>query len=439
MLIFYNSLTRKNELFCPINKQEVNIYLCGPTVYDDLHIGNIRSLIFFDMLKRYLKIFYSKINLVVNITDIDDKIILKALKEGKTEKEISLKYKNAFLILLQKLNIDTIDILPLVTDYIDDIVLYIQKLIEKDYAYFTNDGIYFRVRLSSCYGFLSNQNLNKLRKNSRKELDNKKENPEDFILWKKTNIGVKYKSPWFEGRPGWHTECVVMIKKIFNNTIDIHGGGHDLKFPHHENEQVQFFANENKKLANFFLHIGNVEYQQQKMSKSLGNIVLAKELLNKIEPNVLKLFFLSYHFLQPINYDYVLIENCIIKYNKIVNILNKNNFQFLLNKIFYLKKNTFHIEQFHLIMKNNINTPNVITLIEKLFKDMNKNKKNLFFLSELQNTIIYILENLGIKIILKKFTKRHIKYYLMWKKYKKQKKFYKSDFFRDFLLKEGII
>ncbi|WBL31287.1 cysteine--tRNA ligase [Candidatus Phytoplasma sacchari] len=439
MLFFYNSLTGKKEAFIPINKEKVNIYLCGPTVYDDLHIGNIRSLIFFDMLKRYLKSLYFEVKLVVNITDIDDKIIHKSLKKKKTEKEISSKYTKAFFCLLHKLDIDTIDSLPLITNNISYIVSYISKLIDKGYAYFTDYGIYFRVHMISQYGNLSKQNLNKLRKNIRKDYDNQKENPEDFILWKKTDIGVTYKSPWFDGRPGWHTECVVLIKKIFNDTIDIHGGGNDLKFPHHENEQAQFFASENKNLANFFIHVNNVEYNNQKMSKSLGNIILAKDLLKKIEPNVLRLFFLSYHFLQPINYNSELIEKFNLKYKKIIFCLNKNNFNFLLNNICHNKKNIFYIKEFNYFMKNNLNTPNVLTLIEKLLKEINKKNKDLLYVLELQNTLIYILNILGIKIILKKFSQIDLKNYLLWKKYKNKKDFKKSDFFRNILKKKGII
>lgn len=230
-------------------------------------------------------------------------------------------------------------------------------------------------------------------------------------------------------------------KKVFKgDTIDIHGGGNDLKFPHHENEQAQFWVSENKKqLANFFIHIGNVEYKNQKMSKSLGNVILVKDLLKKIHPNVLKLFFLSYHFLQPINYSWELIEKFVVKYNKIIFLLNKNNFQFLFHDIKCYEINNFYIEKFHLIIQNNLNTPNVLTLIEKLLKEINKIKKDLFCLSKLQNTLIYILNNLGIVIVLKKFTNEHIKKYFMWEDYKKTKNFKKADLLRVFLQKEGII
>ncbi|KXT29048.1 cysteine--tRNA ligase [Candidatus Phytoplasma oryzae] len=439
MLIIYNSLTEKKEIFIPIKKDIINIYVCGPTVYDHLHIGNIRSLIFFDMFKRYLKFLNLKVNLIVNITDIDDKIINKSVEKQKTEKEISSKYINHFFSLLTRFSINTINYFPLVTNHISDIILYIQKLIKTGYAYFTDYGIYFRVHLISNYGILSKQKINKLKKNVRKELDNQKENYEDFILWKKTDVGVQYSSPWFPGRPGWHTECVVMIKNFFRTTIDIHGGGNDLKFPHHENEQAQFWATDKKKLANFFIHIGNVEYNNQKMSKSLGNVILVKDLIKKIEPNVLKLLFLSYHFLQPINYNDDLINNFIKKYDKIVSILNKNNFQLLLNNIINSEKKYFYIKKFHSIMENNLNTPNIITLIEELLKEINKNKKDFFCLSKLQNTLIYILDNLGIKIHLKKISKKQIKIYFLWQQSKKKKKFQKADFLRNILKKDNII
>jgi cysteinyl-tRNA synthetase len=439
LLKIYNSLTKKKEYFSPLEKDKVNIYVCGPTVYNNIHIGNIRPIIFFNMLKKYLKTFNFKVNLVVNITDIDDKIITQAIKKKKTEKQISSHYILSFFDLLKKLKINTINSFPLVTDYIKDITFFIEKLIQKGYTYSTDSGIYFRVGLISNYGSLSKQKINKLKKNIRKKLDQKKENAEDFILWKKTNIGIKYPSPWFPGRPGWHTECVVMIDKIFHNTIDIHGGGIDLKFPHHENEQAQFLAINEKPLANFFIHIGYVKYKNEKMSKSLGNIILAKDLLSKIDSNILKLFFLSYHYSQPIDYNISLINKFSEKYEKILNILNKNNFKFILNEINNSETNILFIEKFHLIIQDDFNTPNIFTLIEELLKKMNKNENDLFFLSELQNTLLYILNILGIKIILKKINSEQIEIYHMWQNYKKKKDFKKSDFLRNILKKEGII
>ncbi|MFR0367828.1 cysteine--tRNA ligase [Candidatus Phytoplasma palmae] len=441
MLKIYNSLTKKKEYLINSNKSKINIYLCGPTVYSHLHIGNIRSLIFFNMMKKYLKLIGIKTYLVVNITDIDDKIIKIASEKNKSEKEISSKYTLAFLKLLKTLEIKNINEIPMVTNYIEKIVSFIDELIKKKYAYITDKGIYFRINKIKNYGILSGQNLKKLKINQRKKIDNfeEKENHEDFILWKKTDIGIKFSSPWFMGRPGWHTECVVMIKEIFqNNTIDIHGGGIDLKFPHHENEQAQFLASENKPLANFFVHVGHVEYDNKKMSKSTGNIILVKDLLKKFEPNVLKLFFLKYHYLQPINFNQKLIEKTQTEYSNLLKILNKNNFKLNLKKINNFEIISDYVDKFHKIMKNDFNTPNLITIIEEILKELNKNK-NLKILAQLQNTLIFVLKNINIKIILKKIDIKDIKLYNLWQKYKKNKNFKEADSIRQILLKKEII
>ncbi|TVY12304.1 cysteine--tRNA ligase [Candidatus Phytoplasma pini] len=438
MLKIYNSLQRKKENLNIKNKQKMNIYVCGPTVYDHLHIGNTRNLIFFDLLKRYLTTLGIQIYLVVNITDLDDKIIQVALSQKTTEKNISNKYTNYFFKLLKKLEIDLIDEFPLVTDNIKDIVLYVDELIKKGYAYSTKSGIYFRVHLIENYGILSKQVLNKLKKNVRKELDIEKENSEDFILWKRTEIGVKYPSPWFFGRPGWHTECVVLIKKIFKTTIDIHGGGSDLKFPHHENEIAQFFASDKKPLANFFMHIGQVNYQQQKMSKSTGNIIFTKDLLKKYEVNSIKLLFLSYHYSQPIDYSDDLIKFFEQKYNKLIFILNKNNFKIVFNKIKKSEIIDYYIQKFRSLMDNDFNTANVVTLIEELCKIINKSN-DLIFLTKLQNTLLYLFNTLGIKIKLKEITIEKINLYQKWKKFLKEKNFQKADILRNILKKENIL
>ncbi|MDC9032026.1 cysteine--tRNA ligase [Columbia Basin potato purple top phytoplasma] len=434
----YNSLIDQKENFCFSKQKKINIYVCGPTVYDHLHIGNIRSLIFFDLVKKYLSNLGLEVCLVVNITDIDDKIIQKAIDLKTTEAQISQKYINYFFELLLKLEIKTIDKHPLVTNYISDIILYIQELMDKGYTYFTDEGIYFKSRLITQYGEMSNQDLIKLKKNARKQLDVQKENTEDFILWKKTNIGVKYSSPWFPGRPGWHTECVVIIRNIFKNTIDIHGGGIDLKFPHHTNEQAQFWATNKKKLSNFFMHIGYVGYKNNKMSKSLGNVVLAKDLLKRFTPNVIKMFFLSYHYLQPINYNQKIIEEIQLKYDKIIYTLNKNNFQFFLNKINNQEIDSFYIQKFHFLMSNDFNTPNVLTLIEELLKKINKTF-DLNSLLILQNTLIFLFNNLSINIVLKEITEEKIKLYYLWLEIKEKKDFVQADNLRKILKKEMLI
>ncbi|QTX02857.1 cysteinyl-tRNA synthetase [Candidatus Phytoplasma luffae] len=438
MLIIHNSLTNKKEKFYSLNSKKINIYVCGPTVYDHLHIGNIRPLIFFDLVKRYFLFLKKKVHLVVNITDIDDKIIQKSINEKKSETEISQKYIEHFFQLLSFLEIETIDDLPLVTNHLPEIISFIKELMKKGYTYNTSKGIYFRSGLISDYGSLSNQKIDKLKHNVRKTNDEQKKNIQDFILWKKTSHGVKYSSPWFSGRPGWHTECVSMIQKFFNDTIDIHGGGNDLKFPHHENEQAQFQAVNKKKIANFFIHVGRVDYQNNKMSKSLGNTVLVNYLLNKFEANIIKLFFLSYHYIQPINYNENLINHFQKKYHKIVYKLNKNNFKLFLFKIENKKLEQFYIDRFIFFMEDDFNTPNVLSLIDELLKEINKSS-DLEKLSKLQNTLLYLLKQLSIFINLKEINQEHLKIYNLWEEAKKNKDFEKSDYFRIILQKEQFI
>ncbi|KND62554.1 Cysteinyl-tRNA synthetase, partial [Candidatus Phytoplasma phoenicium] len=279
----------------------------------------------------------------------------------------------------------------------------------------------------------------KLKQNVRKKTDYSKKNFEDFVLWKKTTKGIQYISPWFKGRPGWHTECVVMIKKLFLNTIDIHGGGIDLKFPHHENEQAQFWAGENKPLTQFFMHVGHVYYQNAKMSKSLGNIVLTKDILINIEPNAIKLFFLSCNYLQPMNYSYELLQTFQLKYKQIIYHLNKNNFQLVLHQINNSQIIDTYIDKLHLIMSDNLNTPNILTLVEEVLKKIHQKHDVLNELAQLQNTLIYLLKHLDIQIVLKKVTTENIQTYYAWKKAQKQKDFQKSDTLRIILQNEKII
>ncbi|MDV3167782.1 MAG: cysteine--tRNA ligase [Candidatus Phytoplasma stylosanthis] len=439
MLKIYNILNGKKELFHSLEEKKVNIYVCGPTVYDHLHIGNIRPLIFFDFVKRYFLLLGMKVNLVVNITDIDDKIIQKAITNKVSETDISKKYTTYFFNLLSFLEIKLIDKFPLVTNYIPEIVSYIERLIKEGYTYTTSEGIYFKSSLVSNYGDLSNQKINKLKKSDRKQKKTDKINVEDFVLWKKTENGIQYKSPWFYGRPGWHTECVTMIQNIFHNTIDIHGGGNDLKFPHHENEKAQFWAINKKTLANYFMYIGYVNYKKNKMSKSLKNVILVKDLLKTFEPNIIKLFFLSYHYLQPIDYNVELIFNFKIKYDRILYILNKNNFKLILHNFNNNEiTDSFYIKKFFKLIENDFDTPNILTLIEELLKKINKTL-DLNKLSKFQNTLIFLLKNLNIFIVLKDVTKEKIEIYNLWLKTKQNKEFEKSDYLRNILQKEQII
>ena len=264
----YNSLTRKIEVLHPIKAGEVSMYVCGPTVYNYPHIGNMRPVVTFDTLRRFLEYVGFKVTYVSNFTDVDDKIINAAKEEGKTEKELTTHYINEFKKTIHAMGSLDPHITPKVTEYIDKIIAYISKLVELDAAYVKDGDVYFRVSSVSDYGCLSNINLDDIMVGARIEENNKKESPYDFALWKKTDEGINWDSPWGRGRPGWHTECCVMIDTIFNNKIDIHGGGYDLKFPHHENEIAQCEAMHHHKIANIWMHNAFININNEQMSKS---------------------------------------------------------------------------------------------------------------------------------------------------------------------------
>ncbi|MEE8185067.1 MAG: cysteine--tRNA ligase [Thermodesulfobacteriota bacterium] len=309
----YNSLTRNKEDFRPLSEGEVNMYVCGPTVYDLSHIGHARSAVAFDVVYRYLKYKGYRVKYVRNYTDIDDKIINRANKDGVTSKEIAEKYIKAFDEDMAALGVDLPDFRPKATKTIKDIVEFIEILIDKRYAYVVekalsekerNCDVYYSVRMFDGYGKLSGKDIDELEAGARVEVDEKKEDPLDFALWKASKAGEPYwESPWGKGRPGWHIECSAMSRKFLGDTIDIHGGGRDLIFPHHENEIAQSETATGKQFVRYWLHNGFVNIEEEKMSKSLGNILLIRDILKKFHYEVLRLFFLSSHYRSPVDYS----------------------------------------------------------------------------------------------------------------------------------------
>ena len=249
MLKFYNSLTNKIEEFKPHNPNKVNMYVCGPTVYNYIHIGNARPVVFYDMVKNYLEFLGYQVNYASNITDIDDKIINKAIEEKKTEKEIATVYEDAYFKDVKTLGSQKPNFIPHATEYINNMIDFVELLKENGYAYQKDGNVYFRINKITDYGVLSNQDRASLEEGARVDVDLNKEDPLDFTLWKNTKVGIKWPSPFGDGRPGWHTECVVMNHELFKDGLDIHGGGMDLKFPHHENENAQNIAIHNCSLA----------------------------------------------------------------------------------------------------------------------------------------------------------------------------------------------
>ncbi|HNY75014.1 MAG TPA: cysteine--tRNA ligase, partial [Bacilli bacterium] len=262
----FNSLTDRIETFVPLKPREVSIYVCGPTVYSDPHIGNLRPVVVFDVLRRMFISLGYKVTFVSNFTDVDDKIINRAISEKKSEEEISNHYIQAFQKVSEAVHSLAPDVAPRVTEYIPDIIRYIEELIDKNAAYVIDGDVYFRVSSIADYGELSNINIDDLISGARIEENSKKESPLDFVLWKKTTIGINWESRWSRGRPGWHTECCVMINSLFSDgKIDIHGGGFDLKFPHHENEIAQSKAHNNNSIATYWMHNGFINFGEDKM------------------------------------------------------------------------------------------------------------------------------------------------------------------------------
>ncbi|OGL44385.1 MAG: cysteine--tRNA ligase [Candidatus Schekmanbacteria bacterium RBG_16_38_11] len=303
-LSIYNSMTGKKEAFVPRTERKVGMYACGVTVYDVCHIGHARSAIVFDVIKRYLEQKGYEVTFIKNFTDIDDKIINKAKAEGKTCEEISGKYIKKYYEDMHALGVSDATIEPRATQYIEEITGMVKGLIEKGYAYEIDGDVYFSVKKFNGYGKLSKKNIDELESGARVEVDERKKDPLDFALWKSSKPGEPFwDSPWGKGRPGWHIECSVMSMKHLGECFDIHGGGKDLIFPHHENEIAQSEAFSGKPLAKYWVHNGFVNINSQKMSKSLGNFFTIKDVLKLYEPEVIRLFLLLTHYRSPLDFS----------------------------------------------------------------------------------------------------------------------------------------
>ncbi|WP_130861368.1 cysteine--tRNA ligase [Bacilliculturomica massiliensis] len=306
----YNTLTRKKEDFVPIDENEIRIYVCGPTVYNFFHIGNARPFVVFDTLRKYLEYRGKNVKFVQNFTDVDDKIINKAREEGVSAGEISEKYIEEYFRDAQALNVKKATVHPRVTENMNEIIAFVQDLIDKGYAYEAEGDVYYSTRKFAEYGKLSGQNIEDLESGARIEVGEKKQDPLDFALWKarKTDDEIAWESPWGMGRPGWHIECSVMSTKYLGETIDIHAGGQDLTFPHHENEIAQTEAHSGKPFANYWMHNGYITIDNEKMSKSKGNFFTVRDILQNYDGEVMRFFLLSGHYRSPINFSRELME-----------------------------------------------------------------------------------------------------------------------------------
>jgi cysteinyl-tRNA synthetase len=304
-LRIYNTLTGKKEGFVPLRESKVGMYACGVTVYDLCHIGHARSTIVFDMIYRYLRYRGYEVTFVRNFTDIDDKIIKRANMEGVDCKAIAEKYIQEFNVDMGSLGLQKPTVEPRATEHISEMIQLVSTLVEKGYAYQSNGDVFFSVEKFKDYGKLSKRNLEEMQAGARVEVDEKKDNPLDFALWKASKPGEPFwESPWGKGRPGWHIECSVMSQKYLGETFDIHGGGKDLVFPHHENEIAQSEAATGKPFVRYWIHNGFINIDREKMSKSLGNILTLKEVFKDWRPEVLRLFILSHHYRSPVDFSF---------------------------------------------------------------------------------------------------------------------------------------
>jgi len=441
----YNSYTGVLEEFYTFHPNKVNMYVCGPTVYNYIHIGNARPVVFFDTVRRYFESKNYQVKFVSNFTDVDDKIIQRSMEEKIPELELSGYYIQAFLRDLEALNCKTDYIKPKVTEYMQHIIDYIKNLVDKGFAYEIDGDVYFRVSKIKDYGALSNRDVDDLISGSRVEVNELKENPLDFTLWKKTETGLNFNSPFSLGRPGWHTECVAMIDDIFGEEIDIHGGGTDLKFPHHENEIAQAKATHNHRVANYWMHNGRLDMKDVKMSKSLGNVIFVKDFEYKMQ---LRYFLLSTHYRSPLNYSEESFAMYIKEWEKLENTY-KSLFYKLdiageivdsapINNQDVLQE----IKNFNEAMDNDFNTANAITALQSILKMINLNVRknnNQKLLNELLAALNYMIDILGLKIDAKPVTEEDKSNYKNWQIARENKDFKKADEYRNILIEKGIL
>lgn len=391
----YDTLRGELVDLIPVKEGEIKIYLCGPTVYNLLHIGNARPIIIFDAFRRFLEYLGYKVILVQNFTDIDDKIIEQANREGISFEELAKRYIIEYWKDMVALKARAFNFHPKTTNYVDEIILYIDDLIKKGYAYKADNGdVYFDINKFKRYGELSHRKVEDMKVGNRIEVSQFKKDPLDFALWKVSKEGEPYwESPWSKGRPGWHIECSVMSTELLGETFDIHAGGNDLIFPHHENERAQAMAKTGKEFAKYWMHNGMIKMAQDKMSKSLGNVWYLRDLLKKFDSDVLKIFVLSKHYRIPIDISEDLLRSQQTSVNRVKQALKESE-EFFGGKVpyptqkdFFIDDETFLIEK----LSNDFDTPAVISRIFELSKELNK-ALNLRDEKKIKN-IYYIISN----------------------------------------------
>jgi cysteinyl-tRNA synthetase len=457
-LKIYNTLTRKKEKFIPIKKGEVGMYICGPTVYNYIHIGNARPFIIFEVVRRFLKFKGYKVRYIQNLTDIDDKMINKARELNISVSELAEKFIQEYFIDADSLNIERADVYPRATEHIAEIIELLKGLEEKGYAYEIDGDVFFDVYKFKNYGKLSGQDIEELKIGARVEVDERKRDAIDFALWKKAKEGEpSWDSPWGKGRPGWHIECSAMSMKYLGKTFDIHAGGSDLIFPHHENEIAQSEANNNQQYVRYWMHNGYLCLNNQKMSKSLGNIMKVRDIIQKYKGEVIRYFILSAHYRSPLNFSEEQLQqaqNSLQRLNNIIynvkHLLKQDKFKKSKDKDdeLILEKRKEGEQQFIKAMDDDFNTPVALSRLFGFAKDVNiylnsPSLKNKIILEE----IIKFYQDLAGKVlgILKDFDReesfeQEIKKLIEDReKARKEKNWEKSDKIRVELKRKGVI
>ena len=440
----YNSLSNKVEEFIPQEEGKLSMYVCGPTVYGYPHIGNMRPVVVFDVLRRFFTYVGYDVTYVSNFTDVDDKIIKAAKEKGVSEKELTEYFIEQFKNTSRAIGSMIPNITPKVTEYINAIISYIDNLIKLGAAYEVNGDVYFRVSKIKDYGTLSGINVDDLVVGARIEENSQKESPLDFALWKKTTEGISWPSPWGQGRPGWHTECCVMIDTIFpKHFIDIHGGGYDLKFPHHENEIAQSEATHGNKIAKYWMHNAFINFNNEKMSKSLGNVVFAKDMIEKYGGEVTRLVILSAHYRQPVNFTDDTVNAAIQEINKMKMVTKQAALLLQTSDLDIDSFKPTYIDNFLNALADDMNTSNALMELYNVIKLINaeirQKEKDLNKVGELFKTLLDMFYILGLDIKYVKLSDEDKKLYQKYIISKENKDFESSDQYRKLLIEKGIM
>ena len=444
MIRLYNSRTLRVEDFVPIHEGHVDMYVCGPTVYNYAHIGNARPMVVFDVLKRLFEAEGYTVTYVSNYTDVDDKIINKAAEEGTTEAVIAERYIEAYQDVRAQLNTELPDITPRVTETMDQIIDFIDQLVKKGNAYEVDGDVYFSVESVPTYGEISHQKLDHLEAGARIETNDQKKNPYDFALWKKTDMGIKWNSPWGEGRPGWHTECVVMINDNLGEKIDIHGGGMDLKFPHHENEAAQQEACHGNALANFWIHNAMVNINGEKMSKSIGNTMWAKDVIAALGTNLTRWLVSSVHYRKELNFSDETVETARKELEKVLTPLKQCDIKAALADAETGEAyDEAAYRAFLDAMDDDMNTPNAYAVIFDTVKKLNQalRQREIDFATagSYRNAVEKMLGILGITVEKPVITEEDKELFAKWNEAKKAKDFAAADVYRGQLMEKGLL